>query len=112
MRIAHVAQRRIQRGDSHAAAVRQAQANRVNLVLDGPRLQGFVGGAGQRAGNNVNLIGRGHTQAIFLHHRQGKLFHQFIDQATAAVNDHQRALMLLTVAVQCGKQTLQRLFTV
>ncbi|MNN67459.1 hypothetical protein D3C81_1830930 [compost metagenome] len=107
-----MAKRRIERGDGDAAAVRQAQAYGINLVFDRPCQQSFVGRTGQCAGDNVDLIGRGDPQPIFLHHRQGKLLHQFVHHATAAVDDNQWALMLLAVAVQRGKQTLQRFFTV
>ena len=80
-------------------------------MFNRPRQQRFVGGAGQRAGDDVDLIGRRDPQAVLF--TTGKeLLHQLVHHAAAAVHDHQRALMLLPVAVQRGKQTLQRFFTV
>ncbi len=107
-----MAQCRIERGHDRAAAVRQAQADGVDLMFNRPRQQRFVGGAGQRAGDDVDLIGRRDPQPVLFHHRQSELLHQFVHHAAAAVHDHQRTLMLLAVAVQRGKQTLQRFFTV
>ena len=77
-----------------------------------PRQQRFVGGPRQRSGNDVNLIGRRNAQAIFLFHRQVKLFHQLIHHAAAAVDNHQRALMRFAIVHQRGKQTLQRFFAI
>ena len=77
-----------------------------------PCQQRFVGGSRQRAGNDVNLIGRRNPQAIFLFHRQIKLLHQLIHHAAAAMDDNQRALVRFTVVNQRGKQALQRLFAI
>ncbi len=90
-----MAQCRIERGHDRAVAIRQAEANGGDLVFLRPRQQRFVGGTGQRAGDDVDLIGRRHAQAVLFHHRQGELLHQLIHHAAAAVHDHQRALMLL-----------------
>ena len=81
-------------------------------MLFRPCQQRFIGSSRQRAGNDVNLIGRRYAQAIFLFHRQIKLFHQLIHHAAAAVDDNQRTLVCFAVVHQRSKQTLQRFFAI
>ena len=102
----------IQLCDLHAIAIAEEQADRGQTMLFRPRQQRLVGGSRQRAGNDVNLIGRRHTQTIFLLHRQIKLLHQLIHHAATAMDDDQRALVRFTVVNQRGKQALQRFFAI
>ncbi|SUG80308.1 Uncharacterised protein [Salmonella enterica subsp. enterica] len=82
------------------------------MVFLRPGQQSFVSGSRQRAGNDANLIGRRHAQAVFLFHGQIQPFHQLIHHATAAMNNHQRTLMGLTIVDQRGKKTFQSLFAI
>ena len=110
--MANVSQLFIELRHLHQIGVAQAQPDRLDTVLFRPGEQGFVGGARQCAGNNVDLIGRRHAQAVLLFHRQRQLFHQLVDHTSAAVNDQQRTLMGAAIGQQRVEQARQRLFAV
>ncbi len=62
-------------GHFYAVAIAEIKAHGGDMVFLRPSQQRFVGSARQRAGNDVDLVGRRDTQAILLFHRQVKAFH-------------------------------------
>ncbi len=81
-------------------------------MFNRPRQQRFVGGAGQRAGDDVDLIGRDPPRPLLTTTGKESCFISSSTTQPPPCTITSEALMLLPVAVQRGKQTLQRFFTV
>ena len=93
LRQSNVAEFFIELGHFYAVTVAQIEANGGNVVFLRPGQQSLIRRTCQRTGDDVNLVGRRHAQAVFLFHRQVEPFHQLIHYAAAAVHNHQRTLV-------------------
>ena len=109
MAVTHGAERRVELGHLAQTAVRQTEPHRRDVGGDGLGHHHLVGGPGQRASDEGDLLERGHPQTVLLGGGEPQPLEQVIHQAAAAMHQHQGSVLLVEKGLEGGKQGGQRL---